>query len=110
MKKVMIDGTPVASSAGPSGPTRLDTLTGEQFKQLIEQFDPDGKIDTVPELIAALDGIPEGMTVAEYVREHGGGTPAPGSVGMEELSGEVKDTMVTGADRVSQADLDRFIV
>lgn len=50
----------------------LDTLTGEQFKTLIEQISPDGKINTIPELIDFLNGIPEGMTLAEYVEEHGG--------------------------------------
>lgn len=32
----------------------LDTLTGEEFKQLIEQFSKDGKIDTIPEPLAFL--------------------------------------------------------
>lgn len=57
----------------PSGrkSTILETLTGEEFKQLIEQLSPDGKLNTIPELFAFLDDIPEGMTLAEYIREHG---------------------------------------
>ena len=50
----------------------LDTMTGEQFKQLIEQFTHDGKIDTVPELIRVLSDIPEDQTLGEYIAEHGG--------------------------------------
>lgn len=50
----------------------LDTLTGEEFKQLIEQFSKDGKIDTIPELLAFLSNIPDDMTLEEYIAEHGG--------------------------------------
>ena len=50
----------------------LDTLTGEDFKQLIEQFSKDGKIDTIPELLAFLSNIPDDMTLEEYIEEHGG--------------------------------------
>lgn len=50
----------------------LDTLTGEDFKQLIEQFSKDGKIDTIPELLAFLGNIPDDMTLEEYIAEHGG--------------------------------------
>lgn len=51
---------------------QLDTLTGEEFKQLIEQFTHDERIDTIPELIAFLSDIPEGQTLGEYIAEHGG--------------------------------------
>lgn len=50
----------------------LDTLTGEEFKTLIEQFSQDGKIDTIPELLAFLSNIPDDMTLEEYIAEHGG--------------------------------------
>lgn len=50
----------------------LDTMTGEQFKQLVEQFTKDGKIDTIPEFIRVLSDIPEDMTLGEYIAEHGG--------------------------------------
>lgn len=50
----------------------LDTMTGEEFKQLIEQFTHDGKIDTIPELIRVLSDIPEDKTLGEYIAEHGG--------------------------------------
>jgi len=71
MKKVLIDGTKLNANSEKKS-TRLDTLTGDQFKVLIEQISPDGKINTIPELINFLNGIPEGMTLAEYVEEHGG--------------------------------------
>lgn len=50
----------------------LDTLTGGQFKQLIEKFTQDGKIDTIPELIRVLSDIPEDKTLGQYIAEHGG--------------------------------------
>lgn len=50
----------------------LDTLTGEEFKTLIEQFTQDGKIDTIPELFRLLSDIPEDQTLGEYIAEHGG--------------------------------------
>ena len=71
MNKVTINGTQVAEG-GERKTTRLDTLTGEEFKQLIEQVKQSGKIDTLPELFAFLDDVPEGMTLADYIREHGG--------------------------------------
>lgn len=49
----------------------LDTLTGEQFKTLIEQFTQDGKVNTLPELFRLLSDIPEDQTLGEYIREHG---------------------------------------
>lgn len=70
MKKVLIDGTKLNANSEKKS-TRLDTLTGDQFKVLIEQISPDGKINTIPELIDFLNGIPEGMTLEEYVAEHG---------------------------------------
>lgn len=48
----------------------LDTLTGDMFKQLIEQFTQDGHINTIPELIRLVSDIPEDMTLGEYIREH----------------------------------------
>lgn len=86
----------------------LETLTGEEFKHLIEQFTQDGRIDTIPELFKLLGDMPEGQTLGEYIREHGGGTPSPGSVGMVELADDVKDSMVTAADRVTPEELAGF--
>lgn len=63
----------------------LDTMTGEEFKQLIEQFTHDGKIDTIPELIRVLSDIPEDKTLGEYIAEHGG------QVDPEELKRAVDD-------------------
>lgn len=53
-----------------------------------------------------------------WPKDHEGGAPSPDSVGseeirndsieMEDLNQNVKDTMVTGDDRVTQEELDRF--
>lgn len=38
------------------GKVRLDTMTAEEFKQFIEGENPNGDIDTVPEIIQAMKG------------------------------------------------------
>ena len=76
----------------------LDTLTGEQFKTLIEQFSKDGKIDTIPELLAFLSDIPEGQTLGEYIEEHGG------SVSPEMVKQVVDDTLDEQAAEHSDVD------
>jgi hypothetical protein len=80
----------------------LDTLTGEEFKTLIEQFSQDGKIDTVPELFRLLSDIPEDQTLGEYIREHGG-----------QIDPEVLEEIVDVAfiaNRVTPEELDEFEV
>lgn len=50
------------------GKVRLDTLTGDQFKQLVEGRSMDGKTNTIPEIIDVLQGIDnETTTVKEDV-------------------------------------------
>lgn len=85
----------------------LDTLTGEQFKQLIEQFTQDGKIDTLPELFRVLSDIPEDQTLGEYIAEHGI-DPEQLERAVDEAIDE-KDVM-TGNDRVTQEELADFEV
>jgi hypothetical protein len=73
---------------------------------------------TMTSLTVDMDGV-------DYVMEGGGGikpgVPIPpdtvdsqaiidGAVPMEDLNTEVKDTMLTGDDRVTQEDLDNFEV
>ena len=76
----------------------LDTMTGEEFKQLIEQFTHDGKIDTIPELIRVLSDIPEDKTLGEYIAEHGG------QVDPEELKRAVDDAF--DENECSDSDVD----
>ena len=52
-----------------SGRVRLDTMTGEEFKQFIEGRTPDGRIDTVPELMDAMNGISDESTVKEEIKD-----------------------------------------
>lgn len=49
---------------------KLDTLTGEEFKQLIEQITQDGKINTIPELMAFIGDIPEDTSLLDYIQAH----------------------------------------
>lgn len=102
MKKVLADGTPVTGTTSGRNATRLDTLTGEQFKQLIEQLSPDGRINTIPELIDFLNGIPEGMTLAEYVEEHGG------QVDPQVVRSAVDDALEENAQQAYDADNERL--
>ena len=103
----MIDGTPYIGATSEKKSTRLDTLTGDEFKTLIEQFTKDGKINTIPELMRALSDIPEDQTLGEYIREHG--------VDPEALEQAVDDAIeekcvMTDADRVTPEELAEFEV
>ena len=101
---------------------QLDTLTGDEFKSLLEQVSQDGKINTIPELIDFLSEVPQGMSLKEYIESiaGGGSQPAYDSVGteqikdesieMQDLSKDVKGKMMTEEDRVSQEDLENFDV
>ena len=47
-------------------PVRLN-MTGDEFKRLIEQRDPNHEVDTLQELMAMFEGIDDGETIAQYV-------------------------------------------
>ena len=49
------------------GKVQLDTLTGDQFKMLIEGHNPDGNIDTLPEMLDAAKGISDDTTIRKDV-------------------------------------------
>ena len=50
-------------------PTRLN-MTGEEFKKLIEQHNPDGKIDTLPEMMDAMKDMRDnGETIDDVVKQ-----------------------------------------
>ena len=71
------------------GKVYLDTMTGEEFKQFIEGRNPDGQIDTLPEMLDAAQGISDQETIKE------------------EIQSEVEESDV---ERVSPEDLDNFEV
>lgn len=48
---------------------RLETMTGDQFKQFIEGNNPNGAIDTVPEMMRAAQGISDDETIQHDVDE-----------------------------------------
>lgn len=48
------------------GKVKLDTMTGEQFKQLVEGKDPNGEIDTLREMLDAAKGISDDETIHEH--------------------------------------------
>ena len=54
------------------GKVILDTMTGEEFKQFIEGRNPDGDIDTVPEMLDAARGISDTTTIKEDVEQQMG--------------------------------------
>lgn len=58
-----------AKQIGDMGKVRLDTLTGDEFKQLIEGNNPNGDIDTIPEMLRAAQGIPDDTTIKEQIDE-----------------------------------------
>ena len=51
------------------GKVYLETMTGDEFKQLIEGENPNGKIDTIPEQMRAMQGISDDSTVKEEIQE-----------------------------------------
>ena len=51
------------------GKVILETMTGEEFKQFIEGYNPDGHIDTVPEMMRAAQGISDDETIQHDVDE-----------------------------------------
>ena len=51
------------------GKVILDTMTGDEFKQFIEGRNPDGDIDTVPEMMDAARGISDSTTIKEDVEQ-----------------------------------------
>ena len=100
----------------------LDQLDGKEVKALLEQITDDGKINTVPELFRFLDEVPDGMSLRDYIISVAGSPDElpDNSVGtrqienegvmMEDLNSEIKDTMMTGEDRVTQEELEQFQV
>ena len=58
------------------GKVILDTMTGEEFKRFIEGYNPDGQIDTVPEMIRAAQGISDEETIQQDVQEQIGDNQA----------------------------------
>lgn len=101
---------------------QLDTLSGDEVKALLEQIVEDQRIDTIPELFAFLSGVPEGVSLAEYIRSIAGDAsqPADNSVGTEQLKDDsvmmddlnhtVKEAMITAEDRVTADELAGFEV
>lgn len=43
-------------------------MTGDEFKKLIEQKDPNHLIDTIPEILDFLRGIEDGETLEDYIK------------------------------------------
>lgn len=50
------------------GKVRLN-MTGDEFKQLIEGENPNGEIDTIPEMMQAAQGISDDTTIKEDVTD-----------------------------------------
>ena len=86
-------------------PVRLN-MTGDEFKRLIEQRDPNHEVDTLQELMAMFEGIDDGETIAQYVHrvavtpetmpEDSVGTEQikNEAVMLQDLNPEVKDKML----------------
>ena len=50
------------------GKVRLN-MTGDEFLQLVEGRDPNGEVNTIPEMMAAMDGISDDETIQHNVQE-----------------------------------------
>lgn len=85
----------------------LDTMTGEQFKTLIEQITQDGKINTVPELMKFVGDIPEGTSLLDYIQAH---SVDPEAVDRAVDNAFEEKNVMTGGDRVTAEELEEFQV
>lgn len=59
---------PTKDKIDDMGKVRLD-MTGDEFKQLIEGENPNGEIDTIPEMMQAAQGISDDETIQHDVDE-----------------------------------------
>lgn len=57
---------PKAQQIEDMGKVRLQTMTGDEFKQFIEGHKPNGEIDTLPEMLDAAKGISDEETIHEH--------------------------------------------
>ena len=48
---------------------KFDTLTREQLKELLEQKQTGGEVNTVPEVLALFEGIPDDTTLEDWVAQ-----------------------------------------
>lgn len=92
----------------------LETLTGEEFKTLIEQFTDNGKVDTIPELMERIGEVPDDMTLADWIRQQAEQSAIDEEtlkrlIG-EELDEAIAEDIITRDDRVTQEELDEFEV
>lgn len=76
------DGTPILDKNGEKiyftnyidegdeimPPVKLN-MTGDEFKQLVEGFDPNSEVNTIPELIHAMQGISDETTVKQEIKD-----------------------------------------
>lgn len=54
------------NASGDNSRCKLN-MTGDEFKQLIEGHDPNGEVNTIPELMDAMKGIAEDTTVRDEI-------------------------------------------
>lgn len=83
-------------NAPSAGKVVLETLTAEQFKQLIEGRSQDGKTDTIPEIIDVMQGINNEETTIK------------GDV--DEQISENNESVIMKTDRVTPEDIAGFEV
>lgn len=43
-------------------------MTGDEFKKLVEQKDPNELINTIPEILEFLSGIKDNETLEQYIK------------------------------------------
>lgn len=86
------------------------SMTGEEFKQLIERRNEDGIVNTLQEVMAMFEGIGDNETIVDYVRRVavtddampedsiGREQMKNGAVSMDKLADDVKQQMVSVDD------------
>jgi len=95
----------------------LDKLDGQQVKDLLQEKTPDGKVNTIPELIEKLGEIPDGVPLDEYIRQVAEQSAIDPEMLKEIVGGAVDDkfdeektNIITPEDRVTEEELADFVI
>lgn len=83
---------------------KLDVLTGEQFKQLIEQKTPDGLLNTIPEVFEKLKDIPDDVDLEDWIRQ----IAEESGIDPEVIRAEVEAILNTYADDATDEEVDSW--
>lgn len=93
----------IARKPKTAKPVRLD-MTGPEFKTLIERVTGDGEVNTIPELMALVQTIPDGMTLEEFIT-----TKTADAIASDEMVDSVADRVMENVfENITEDDLENI--